>query len=343
LDRILRVYFVVFVLLWTLTLSIAAGQPAADVTAPAADATPPAADATPPAAAASAAALDVSAEQIQTKIEQITNDKDLPESERSTITDVYQTALDQLQQAGRYADDAAGFAQALTEAPAETTRLRQRLQAAAVPIEIQVTADTTLQELENKLTTEQAQLANLQQRLDQLNQQLVANQARPDKLRSELSEAQAALLEVERELAALPAAGAEAPLVGAQQLALNTRRLLLRNQVDMLEQELQSYDVRLELLKARVADVTRQADISETRLAQLQENVNARRRHEAAQTIRQSEATARQTSIQSNIAQDAAASNRDLSQQLAALVDRIEQATQRNIRLNEQLKELQES
>jgi potassium efflux system protein len=290
-----------------------------------------------------AAPAATSAEQIQQKIEQITADTQLPETERSSIAEVYKTAVTQLQKAEGYAAAAADFRQALTDAPAETARLRQLLSEESAPIAIQVTADTSLQVLESKLATEQAQLANLQKRLEDFNRQLVAQQARPDAIRSELSGAQTALPEVERELASLPPVSDGAPLSQAQQVALTTRRLLLRNQIEMLEQELQSYDIRLELLKAHAAQTARRVTAGEARLTQLQDIVNARRRHEVTQTIRQSEATSRQMSDQPALVRDAAAHNMELSQQLAELVDRIDQATQRNARLNEQLKELQES
>jgi potassium efflux system protein len=285
----------------------------------------------------------LSAKQIQIKIDEISANPALTEAERNPLLDTYKAALAQLQEAEHYAAETADYEQQLIDAPLEIDRLRQSLNTAAAPREIQIAANTALQELESRLTSEQAQLVNLQKRLELINQELLLQQARPDQIRNELSTDRSALAGVVNDLRTQQTITDDSRFAHAQRTLLTTRQLLLRNRIEMLEHELQNHDIRQQLLQARSDQVAREIDSSETRIVQLQDIVNDRRRHEATQSLRQSEAVSRQLTDQPEIVSEAADSNAKLSRQLAQLAERIETSSRRQIQLNEQLRQLQES
>jgi potassium efflux system protein len=280
-------------------------------------------------------------EQIQSQIDALIEDTGLSAKDSDQILELYRDALKQLRSAETYAASATNYRQAQTNAGAETRRLQELLSRAQTP-SVTINTDAPLASLEGQLTEARIRLMELQNRATGLEQLVSQQQARPDKARSELASAQRMLRETEQALQNFVMADDSQPLAKAKQVTLAAGRQALDQQITMLEQELSSYDTRLALLNLQQTLTTRRLVNAETRLTELQNLTNAKRRNKAQATVEQIRKSAQRAADQPNIVREVADANAALSRRLAGIIDYIDEVNKQQVDLIQQLKTLQQ-
>ena len=248
-------------------------------------------------------------EQLDAVISAYESREGLDEGVRNSILDQLRDARAQVEAMNAAEAATEEFAAALDSAPAETGRLRTSLEEVA---ETGVTAEslgitdlTTLSELEQQLTREQANLADAESALSRLEAQIASEETRPAAAASQRLAAQSAEL----------------------------RRL---------EQELLSNTARVELLNAQREMMARNRLETERRLDVIRTEVN-RQRQETALLAQQAAAAAELAAADKHPAVRALAEgNANLTSELPSLVASIEGVTRQLDSVNAEERELEE-
>lgn len=278
-------------------------------------------------------------EQVQAKLAALATLRDLPESERTQAQELYQQALSHLQAAKNHADTLAYYQQIQQSAPPETARLQQALTGEPLP---EPSPKLSTDQLSQQLAQTQAGLSDAQKRLADLDQQLTVQQARSKNIPNELSALKQQAAELESKLQATMPTAAPLLLVQARLLALNTQRQALNQQIAVLEQERLSYDVRQALSNAQRTVAEQDVARAQTRIQQLQNLLNARRRDEAAVVVRQTTEATQEAAAKPAVIQAATAENAAISRRLAELIRNSDDIGARQARISEHLAQLTE-
>ncbi len=301
-----------------------------------AEPTPTAANGTPT-AATPPATESLTLDQIQAKVKEVESDDALPEAVKTKVLELYRAALTRLQSVETYNAKKAAFIAAIESGPQDLETIRQQLAAAAEPSPDGgldgASLPGTAKENEQKLVQTQAELVAHKNRLAELDQQIAVQQDRPQLARREKADAEQKLLEINTELKT-PAPSDESPvLTAARSAALNARKMSRVAESAMLDQELVSHPVRLDLLKAQRDLAARQIADTESRIKTLQDMVNKLRREEAARAQAEAEKAKAAAKGKHPLVAGHAEKNAQLGQELADLTQLIEQAasTRRNV------------
>ena len=278
-------------------------------------------------------------EQVQAKLAALATLRDLPESERTQAQELYQQAISHLQGAKNHADTLADYQRLQQSAPLETARSQQALTGQPPP---EPSPALSTEDASRQLAEAQAGLSDAQKRLTDLDQQLTVQQARPKNIPAELDGLKREAVELESKLQAATPASATLLLAQARSLALTTRRQALNQEIAMLEQERLSYDVRHALLNTRRAVAAQEVTHAQTRIRQLQNLLNARRRDEAEVVARQTAEASQEAAAKPAVVQAAAAENASISRRLAELVRKSDDIGARQARISEHLAQLTE-
>ena len=236
------------------------------------------------------------------------------------------------------------FARARESAPEQADLLRKELE--------KLEADSTLRtlpedllfkplpELEQQLLSDKSSLSALSAQLTELEEVLESQSQRSELARSRLTEVKTRETVIADELQ-LPVPESELPLISeARRWALEHEAMALSAEIGMLDQELLSQPMRIELLSARrdkaTLEVKRLSDMVE-RL----ENLTVDRRSVEARTAQEeTEETQRQASGKHPLVQDLAELNAQLGETLSKLAKSLEQVTGEENTTSEQAKRI---
>lgn len=293
----------------------------------------------PPAKAASEAALLnplAPLEQVQ----------GLDEAQKNKLLGLSRQTKESLQAAETYKDRARAYRQSIESAPAQIKKIDEQLaypDTSEVLTNIRQAADkASLSELEQRLTREEAELAALENTLVDLDRQLQEQQNRPRQARDELTEAKQQKKHIEKDLKELPPPEAALPLTEARRTALQARLEARLNEIHMLEQELLSYSVRLQLLTAQRDLAARQISQAQAETGLLQRLINQRRQIEAGE-VQEATARAEEESIGKHPAiRQLAEENARLSKELASLVARLDRISVEHEEAEAQLNQIEQ-
>jgi potassium efflux system protein len=265
-------------------------------------------------------------EQIESKIQSLESATDQNAS-RNELLVLYRLARERLQNAQDSEAKANGFRQLVASAPAATERVRREIEnwaptrpsAAAM----NVSEQTSLPALEQRLAEEQRQLAQWNKKLLELEQQLSLLQTRPAAARQELADARKRHEAIELELAA-PTPADELPEPStARRTALEARRWARAAQITMLEEEALSYAVRSQLYDAQRDLLRREISQAELRGEILEVLVNQVREAEAKGVQAVAERAEQAAAGKHPVIQRLAAENAALAKELAAITARL--------------------
>ena len=264
--------------------------------------------------------------QIESKIESLEAAPD-QDAARNELLGFYRLALDRLEDAQDYRADGIAFRQLVTSAPAATKRLRREVEtwapARPTAAAMKVSEQTPLAELEQRLATEQSQVALWNGKLLDLEQQLRLLQTRPAAARQELAAARKRREAIELKLAA-PAPADEPPeLTSARRTALQARRWARAAQISMLEEEALSYAARSQLYDAQRDLLTREIALAERRVEVLERLVTQVRGAEAERVQAVAERAEHAAAGKHPVIQGLAAETAVLAKQLAAITERL--------------------
>ncbi len=288
----------------------------------------------------------VTPDEIHAIIKELEAKKDIDESLRNKAIELRRQALRYIETARSHEAAAAAFAQARTSAPAEAEALRQKLeQAAPAPItteSLRITEKTPLENIEQQLVKEQADLAALEAKLADLDKQVQNAKDRPARARERLTQVKQGQEEIAEQIKAPPPPG-ESPLVTeARQLALQLQRKAQSAEIHMLDQELLSQSARLGLFEAQRDSTARSVGNVRARGALLQTLVNQRRLAQAERAKAEAAEAERQALGKHPAVRHMAEKNAALTAEFGTLAAGLDQVSKARATIDTQAKQLEQ-
>ncbi len=284
-------------------------------------------------------------EILENRIRETEAAADLDEATRGTLLELYRKASSLISQQQKYQGAADEFTGARESAPEQARILRRELEKletdSPTPIKLsEVLLLKPLPELEQQLLGEKASLSALSGRLTELEQVLDSQTQRSAQVRGRLTEAKKSSTVITDELLK-PVPEGELPQVSeARRWTLEHEALALSTEVHLLDQELLSQPMRIELLKV-------QRDTMTLKLKRLSEAVEAlktlmveRRGAEARTAKQETDETQRQASGKHPLVQTLAEKNTILSETLSKLAESLEQVTNEENDTSEQARRI---
>ena len=226
----------------------------------------------------------ISQAQLQTKIEAVKAQQGLDEPARNQILALYQSIQDNLNTIEGFNNKTAEYERAIKQAPERTKKLQLEFEQAQQKGTKQKPEDFSnipAQELEQRLIIEKNNANSINEKIAEAEQEIAAQNNRPDEIRNEIMEARQNLESAQKKLAS---AGTSQPVkveTEANRIYVETLIDLYTTQLKMLSVESNSYQVRLELLKANLKLLNQQKSLQDPVVGKIEALVNSRRQQEA--------------------------------------------------------------
>ncbi len=267
--------------------------------------------------------IRVTVEIVEGRIAATQDSSQLQEASKTQLIDLYRQSIGNLQTASANQAAFEDYRQALRAAPAETEQLRRRNERRSQSdptADLDVSATVSLRDLASKLEEElagqpavEAQLAVLEARLD-------SDAARPSEARQRLaavrSQVEALTSQGDR-----PASEQSPQLAEAIRWVAQTRLQALQTEIAMLDQELLSYAVRHDVLKAQRDDAALSSSRMQRRIDVLRSVVTQRQQLEAEHAVAQAKAALQRASANEPLIRELAQANLALVLQLQEQVE----------------------
>ena len=270
----------------------------------------------------------VTAAVVEAKIQEVEATTGLEEEAKTKLVELYRKALSHLQAAAANTQAAEGFQKAAKTAPVEIQVLREQREDAdvAAPEEsLEADPSTPLRQLEQLLQKEKADLAAVDARRADAEKRLEEEARRPVLIRERLTQAKQEQEAVALQLK-LPAPADEGPTtVEAKRWELETRYQALSTEIQMLDQELLSQPVRVDLLKAQRDKATASVTWIGRRIKRLEELVTRKRQDEADQAKTQAETTRQAAEGKHPLVIRLAEQNAVVSEEMASTASRLDE------------------
>lgn len=290
---------------------------------------------------------DATVDKIETLIKAAESREGLDDEARAQATDQLTDAIAQLSSRDASAAAAAHYSQQIKAAPEEASRLREALdQPTAQPQSVEdlgVTAETSLQDLEQALARENAARAGAESRVSELDSTIATQVERPDIARSRINELREVLEQLSGALAAPSASDEPTILADARRINATARRKARTAELNKLEQELLSHSARIDLLRAQRDTAAREVGEIRRRVELLQQAVNSGRQMAAEQARIKAEEEELAMVGEHPAVRAIAERNRELTSELPAVAASIEETTDELRRTEELAKSIEQS
>ena len=251
----------------------------------------------------------VTAGTLNARLKEIEASTTLDDETRASLTEAIKKSLTNLETASNNQATSNSYIELRKTAPAQVKEIRAQLEKekqAPSEISLSVTPDSSLEEVEQALLQEKANLASVDSKRADLVAQLESIRERPKAIPTRLADAKQAREDLESKQK-LPAPKDELSwITEARDWAQITRIAALRSEMFMLDQELLAQSFRVDLLEAQRDQQAHSVERMKARI-KLLEGASSRQRHDEA-TAAEAEAKA---------AVDDAAGKHELIQQLA--------------------------
>jgi len=287
----------------------------------------------------------ITSQVLKSKIKEVETITTLEEKAKKSLLELYRKALTNLEQEETNSELADKFVQAIETAPSETRKIREsRRKAEQSPVEAgsDMPKGITLKDIEQQLLKAKTNLAAIEAKNATISRQLAAQNERPAKAGQRLNEIKKNVEELVAALRAQPPTNENPQMKEARSWMQQTRLQALHAETKMLNQELVSMPLLLELTNAQKAEATGELERANSLVQSLETTVNQRRQAEALKTIKEAEAAMQQVADRPKILQQAAAFNTALSDELQSSATALERTTTKRDSLAKELNNLQE-
>jgi len=271
---------------------------------------------------------EVSPQVIETRIKEIQAVTDLDEVTRTGLIENYRKALGFIETARASSAKADAFARARESAPEEAQAIRDKLAEMAADsgeVMLDLADDVSAREVEQSLQKERANQAAVSANLAGLEQQLAAEANRPQIVRQRLLDASQLTERLAGELKLPPPPDQSTLLTEARRWVLSTQAAAANAEIRMLDQELISQSMRIELLQAQRDRTARSLGRIEARVLLLEKLLAGQRRSETEQVIADSDLASFGAVANHPLLRELAQRNLGLSRQLQQLTSDLEQ------------------
>ena len=288
----------------------------------------------------------VTEEVIKAKIKEVEANVDLDKGTKADLTNRYRMVLNNLEMADSNDKAANEFLTARKTATEQARKIRKKLEQAKTSssdVILNITKKTPLTEIEQLLLIEKANLAAIKAKFSDAKEQLDNAMNRPAIVQKRLIQAKERQKEIAGEIK-IPAPKTESPLeTEVWQWMLDTEKLAIRAEIEMLDQELLSQPMRLELLKAQIDQKTWEIKPIEERVHKLQEWVNEQHLAQAEKTQAEAQVTKRKSRGKHSLVQMVAEKNAALGQDISFLATSLEDITNRRDDVIKEAERLQDN
>jgi potassium efflux system protein len=267
---------------------------------------------------------------LQNRLQEAEASAEFDEAVKSNLIDLYRKSISLVEQRRSYEASTAEFAKARESAPKRSAALREALEeleskaAQKLPDSL---ARKALPVLEQQLLGEKADLSGLTTALAKLQALLETQSQRAQQARDRLTEAKKRQAEVADALQLPTPENQPQRLTEAQRWALELDARAFAAEIEMLEQELLSQPMRVELLGVQRDKATLELNRQLQYVELLGTLVAARRLREAESVREEAEETERQAFGKHELVQDFAQQNTLLGEELNALAEELERVT----------------
>jgi len=269
----------------------------------------------------------VTAEILQGRIQEVEASSDLEEAVKSPLLDLYRKSLGLVNQRQSYETGALKFSEIRESAPRQAAKLRKQIKQLETRVPPELPASLTrelLPKLEQQLLSEKASLAGLRASLTESESLLEAQSLRSQQVRERLEQARRRQVEI-AEAIKLPATPAQSQrLAEARLSALQIETRTLAAEIEMLNQELLSQPIRVELYNAQREKLSLEWDRQKKTVELIGVLVTDRRVSDAETAQQVAEETERQAFGKHPLVQELAQSNTLLSNELNQLAAQVE-------------------
>jgi len=280
---------------------------------------------------AGAEALDI--QQIESRIQRLEGTNGEESGDNQGLLKLYREALGQLTQAQEYRRRAAEYKKALKEAPKQIDRYQKALRQLARttaeqgpgPQQVPSTlSGLNEQQLNARIDKESARINDITTQLSDITHQLNTLNARPDAIRNTSAQVKSQLEELSNELPKGPSNEAGGALATAHTVERRATRQALAAEIEMLDAEQLSQDVRQEALQLH-------QELLKKRLAQAEQALEALR----GEINRRGSQAAEEAQVQASKAVAAAEGKHPLISRAAEINARLSQRLQEVSQANE--------
>ena len=249
---------------------------------------------------------------------------DLDEDTKAAIVETYRKALAYLESVAASREAVEDFRRAREEAPEHTQRLRAKLDRSPEPVKLGVEKSASLSEIEQAVLQEQANLAAVEAKLDAIEDEVATGRERPTVIRKRLTEATRRLADIGAELKrAVPVSGASA-LTTARRAMLEAQAAALNAEIRMLDEELLTQPVGLDLLQAQRDELAQKVEGVAEREKRLSELLADRRRVETEYVLAEAKAARRDAEDKHPLVRELVERNAELTEEIADLTAKTE-------------------
>ena len=287
---------------------------------------------------------DVTREAAERRIAELEAAPEVDESQRAGLVELYRQVLVQLDAELASEERAQAYQQAIETAPDEAAGLRAQLEAARAAPAAPITRppDATAGELDQQLIQLQAELAAQRATESDLARRVAAEFDRPEEAGEQLATARSDLEQLGPKLDE-PESAQDAPeSERAARWVLVARQRARTAEVAMLEQELLSHPVRLELLEARRDVAAWEISQLEDRVARVEGWISELRQAEAESARLEAERLRGQVTGKHPLIQRVAADIAQTTRERELLIPRIDQANAKRVEVEAQLEQTEE-
>jgi len=282
-----------------------------------------------PALAQSAVAPEagVTAELLQGRIQEVEASSALDEASKSSLLDLYRKSLGLVKQRQSYETGALEFIGLRESAPKQAGVLRKeikKLESREAPELQAALMSETLSKLEQLFLGEKTVLSGLRASLTEISSFLEAQSLRVEQVRERLDQARRRQAEIADEVNSPATPGQSQRLAEARLWALQLETRTLTAEIEMLNQELLSQPMRVELYNAQREKASLEWDRQKSYVELIGVLVTDRRVSDAETAQRDAEETERQAFGKHPLVQEHAQYNTLLSNQLNQLAAQVE-------------------
>ncbi len=284
-------------------------------------------------AASGALAADLpvpDADIIEAKLKEVEAASDLDEATKKKLTELYRKTISNLETRRANATAADAFAAARESAPEQTRITLEKLEKAkqiSPTLTVTVDEETPLKEAEQQLLNEKANQAAVDAKLSGLQKQLTDQTERPNAARERLTAAKQSRDEIDSELKQ-PAPPGELPqLTEVRRWNRQSQMMALNQEIRMLDQELLSQPVRLDLLRAERDKAAQNLENINARIQLLEELVAQKRRTDAERAREEAELAKAEMADKHPLIRQLAEQNAELTDELGEISLRMEKVS----------------
>jgi potassium efflux system protein len=279
-----------------------------------------------PQPSASPGSEQLTPEAIHERLKMLETSADPNDPTAAAIRDLYGQAIPLLEAASKSAARLAEYERMIDSAPDDLKAIQEKLAALPSVPAIEVPAEATVSQLQQKLDEAKQLLEAAEQSVADYKARATRRVVAQKESAEPLAEARRQLAEVNRQLEA-PASESDPPsLALAKRGLLLARRQALENEIAVYERELAAHAATKELFpfEQRLADA--ELSLAQERVARWQEIVNRRREEEARRTAAQAKAEAARADL-SPALREIADANLELAEESETLAAEIKSVT----------------